>query len=96
MGCYNHGTMLVKGHINCPIIVLYDYAFSSMSYVDGKVYGDECIHLSYKPYDKLKCPEEDQDIEGIFDESVLEGSEVEFKLLSRRVASGQSALRLKS
>ncbi|NBA77973.1 hypothetical protein GOQ04_20625 [Emticicia sp. ODNR4P] len=95
LGFYNHGSIFVGGDILSPTIIILDYGFVTFGKATGTVYGNECIYYSNNtdaPVTSLLCPNPGSNLEDIFDDSVFEVTEIDFKKIAQRAERNQPIL----
>ncbi len=93
MGSYNHGTIVVSGNVNCPIIIIDDYSFCTMGQVDGTVYGNEAVYFMNGSEQTMIHHAEEEGLKEVFDDSVFGDYGLDFDIIANKVASHQSFLR---
>lgn len=97
-GFYNHGSIFVGGDIFSPTIIILDYGFVTFGKAIGTLYGSECVYYSNKingvdlPVTPLLCPNPDSNLEDIFDDSVFDVTEIDFKKVAQRAEQNQAIL----
>lgn len=93
MGSYNHGTIVVNGNVNCPIIIIDDYSFCTMGQVTGTVYGSEAVYFINGSEQTMIHHAEEEALKEIFVDSVFGEYGIDFAAVSKKIADHQSFLR---